>query len=137
MGKINCPLTPAPPLPREWQRPDFLCTMRSSLTTDCLSLCRCRCPVSSAARCHGDHGGGAVPKMDVSQRFLSPQRTAGRQNWSVPSVWGRWTLCQSRGEVLTVNPPKKEVCLRSWLRIGWRRSLRGCCGHLQQQMCCS
>lgn len=130
------PIRNPPLLGRSWL-PGFLYTTRSSLMIGCQVRCRCHCLMSSAARCHGDGEGGAEPKMGVCLRLLMPQRTSGHLKRSVPSGWNNLMQCHLRSEAGTVTRAKREVWVRSWPLIGWTRSWRCCCGHLQQQMCCS
>lgn len=127
-----------PPLPG-WPCPDSPYMRSSSLSkmTDCLSLSRSHCLMSSVARCHGDHENGAGRRMAESRSFPSQQHKAGRLSWSKPSAWTSLMLSRWRGAVYLMAPPKMEVCFHSLHLTGWRRSWRCCSGRPRQQMCCS
>lgn len=125
--------------PLGWPCPSFLWWTRSFLseTTDCPPISRCRCPGSSASRCHGDHEDGAGRRTGGSRGFLARRHTAVRPSWPEPSAWTSWTPSRWRGAASPMAPPRMEVFRRSWYLIGWRRSWRCCFGHPRRRRCCS
>lgn len=125
--------------PLGWPCPSSLWWRRSFLseTTDCLPISRCRCPGSSASRCHGGREDGAGRRTGGSRSSPARRHTAGHPSWPEPSAWTSWTPSRWRGVASPMAPPRMEVFRRSWYLIGWRRSWRCCFGHPRRRRCCS